>query len=501
MQKSIIILLLILTAVFSPSNNARADGDDAKETTPSQLETLNHHVEDWEWMFLEDGQFQKSSYPVTMEYYTYPSHPNYVVRLYPQYGNAVIFDRNGSLVRVAYLDTGSYGLNFDLANNHSRIEEKKQSLEDEKNALENVYKSQANNLVTSAIKRVNLPKGYCLLNCIRLGNNNAIEVKLYQDDYSYYRGIDRGLSAIAPDEKSFYLLAKGPKSYREINSMLENGKKVEIKYDLSAKDLEKVGDFLGGINLDTSMVVLKLIQRDVDAKGKKKNIAIVPKLQPMPIQNQPEIAINPSDVVSINYYSGKENEIIKQCRIKLIYKLMADDYLNNKYNVQQESADVHRIIEEKLGLRKKTEELSPQSEAMIKRICQRMGINYQTGMTHEQVNVALRKKHPNWTDAQIAEALAAVALDEMNSAMEGGLLLGAATGGAQGSNQSAKSIADRYVKQLWNDHEGEAKNIISIDRIDDVSFNVVFQNNRVMRVEYFSNESFSYKCNVYYLDK
>ena len=86
-----------------------------------------------------------------------------------------------------------------------------------------------------------------------------------------------------------------------------------------------------------------------------------------------------------------------------------------------------------------------------------MGINYQTGMTHEQVNVALRKKHPNWTDAQIAEALAAVALDEMNSAMEGGLLLGAATGGAQVSNQSAKSIADRYVKQLWNDHEGESK--------------------------------------------
>ena len=72
----------------------------------------------------------------------------------------------------------------------------------------------------------------------------------------------------------------------------------------------------------------------------------------------------------------------------------------------------------------------------------------------------------------------------------------------KGSARYAESHerANRYIEQLNNDHFDDVR-IIDIIRVDDISFNVVYPNNRIMRVSFYPEKYLTYGYKITYIDK
>lgn len=151
----------------------------------------------------------------------------------------------------------------------------------------------------------------------------------------------------------------------------------------------------------------------------------------------------------LDYYTKSKifNEIYKQ------------DYLANKYNIKSESADVQKYLKIKLGLEK--------TDSKLGQKLAELDLAYSTAKTAGE-----REKI-----RQQAVALFLKEIPEMDN-----------------------ETADRFIKQLESDHENDLREIKSVDRVNDLEFDVVFMNKDkityVVRFTFFQVKDFDFDFKI-----
>ena len=491
-----VLFLLILLLPFQVLADGWRYGTKTQRTLA--LQNFDEQIKGWEWIIMDAAKFERTTYPYEMGYYTYHSHPDYVIKT-ENYGIGV-FDPNGSLVRIAHFDPMgriSYG---DLTIDHN------EGIRQYQEEVINEYKAD----IMPQILRKLLPKDYCIVQY----QSTPLKMRLYNDGYNIlgYKNIKANTGKNFSRVNSFTtvedprggkfsgsficLIAKGPQSEQEIYYQLQDGvEKFHYQFELKEKELAIIESAVNSANAGSSQFVIRTLVQNADDKGKNKYVAIVPKFNDREILNERRINVKPSDLVTedLTY----ESYIINECRAALLSNLMKTDYLGNKYNVQSEPEEVRNNIEEKLGLRTKSQEKKVdediENNPFLLRVCQRIGITYRKGMTDKEFQDALRKRYPNWTDEQIAAKVVRVMEEEQQRALEDALLLAAVT--SSSSNSSAKR-ADRYINQLKYDHEQDTQEMKTVTRIDDTTFDVVFATGKVVRVSFYSDEPFKCKYRI-----
>lgn len=434
-SESIQAILFILFILFQPFHLLADEYDDSDYSQPQYLvvdrTSFDNQMAGWEWLVLEESESKTTSYPYALSFYTYSSHPDYIVRYdnnAPAWSFCAVYDKDGSLIRIPYLIKNRLFYSLCQAYAYALDERNKIQRKNEENRIKanRDFKNYCVSVYDAKLNKITLPEGY---------------------------GFNRSLGGLV--------------------SSIEKKKKGKYEKELSSDDLHEIldnGDILSKANADTSLMSLNLKIIDVNEKNGTKLILILPTInQSAP---NPEIQIKPS-AVAFKGYQSEPSVVYEYCSKFLLKSLLIEAYQNNKYGIHNESNSVRRIIEDKLSVKVKDTDL-------LKEVCGILRYRYREGMTMRQLVANMV------TSDRITEF---DAKEKIRDAQKQAYFERYEMTYSDGKTPSGL-IASRFFSQIKQDHADELEPI-AFNRVDETSFDIVFLNDRVVRVEFKQVEPFS----------
>ena len=471
-RKSLICTIFASSIFSNLSVSAQLNYDEQNVIRQKAINNLYEQLNGWEWLVLEkdDAETRSESYPTKFEYYFFQSHPNYRICWNKFTQSYSIFNTDGTLNRISWLVNGT--ISFDEMSSYRKqevLELKKRKYYE----LINYYLAKCEKLFYEKLKP--LAESKYRIQSIKGGSN---EFQIYKNKKNVGLGIARGLlSGRLYDDASSYTS------------------------ELKLEDEDFFNWLINNANLDTTFIKINLKVENLDKKGKKKSIVLQYNITPTEefIALQSKENNNTFEITDVPYTCDINswsyvvtNGIVKECKKVLLNNLIAIDYQSNKYNVQNESASVQQEIEMRLGLRERlNSQIANNADiVLIKRVCKRMGITYKAGMSKQQVTAAIKKKNPQLSDYEIGMKMYSILQDETQRMIGEGLMLSAIT-----SNNSEKERANDYIEQLKKDHNDDI-NIVNCSRVDDVTFDIHYSCNHVIRVKFYSSKPYECSYNI-----
>ena len=421
---------------------------------------------DWKWIYTEVGAKHSTEYPVRMTYYTYDSHPQYKI-----VDNA-IYDEKGTLKCILPISISRYWGDTEFSSKVETI-----LGENSERDFQEKVKSTANEIV----KSFPLPANFAYY----FGSN-----ELFQ----------RSCENITNDLK----LGK-PGMYKLFNfvkiKQTESGEKIIQK--LKKKDLTFLDNYADSINSHNKHWKLMVVKgragfdpsRGVFDEGivAKIYVNIYPGVvSRQPITDEQRLQAETEVWKSFEEKATIDEKAQKDAKNALELSLCASDYMNNKYEVNNESEKVRMKIEQELGLRTNDEEVEAMANELLQSFCKNAGIKYSPGMTKEEIKTAYVKKYGK-LDYKLFNELAATMRDFYKKALFGSLMVSA---------DENNKTAYRYINQLKNDNSKWTENLITISRVNDTSFRLEYgseeNGKKSVIVNYFSEKPFTntYKVTV-----
>jgi hypothetical protein len=443
-MKQLCIVALLLT------NISFAIADDLKD--------FNQQTQGWEWLFTEKREYQKVSYPIETNYVVFENHPNYRVR------GRFVYDKSGKLIRVAYL-LSNYYKKWNLS----------EMLSDYNHTLNTLINSDLRETIHTKMSQVVLPKkcisqlnsweGYYWDNIITMDN----------------RGYKKLEELDSPNDNPL------PRSI-----IVKVGKIVkENRMPLAQKKLTEVKTVVEQVNHDTSVVTLYMIGDEVYARCNQDW------LESKRNETYQELNKKAAKYCEYKSYGSNDfenywNDTNREYRMAekwLLDALLAEDYKNNKYNVNgTQTAEVLTEIEERLGIRKRevvVKDKETERREMMTAVCEMLGIKYQNGINMLGMSAQLRKLHPTWSEQYIRDQIT-------QTTFQVAMTMGLAKAGG---NRESCPEADKYIAQLTADRKGEYT-ISNVERMDDVTFKIHFDTRSPQRyaviVKYYSEKPYSF---------
>lgn len=321
---------------------------------------------------------------------------------------------------------------------------------------------------------------------------------------SYYSSAFRGKNVdVLESESNLYVVKKKKSLLGSFYSV-----------SLSDEDVEKIRSVFDFDNQVSSSIFFDYTISDKDKKGKNKIVTIKYTIKP---SHAIETTNNMSmfDLVFDEYdlkmpfekidHHFSCNDVRTDCSSTLLYQLMANDYRDNKYNISRENFEVQKVVEQILKLRRIELDVSASTKDAIalettSMICQLLGVAYRKGITKEQILKEYHAKNPNVPYVELKNRYNLIQEGARKIAIDNVLGLKYYYSSAFGKRKFTKSnsasrIAENYVNQLVKDHYDEVSSILEISRVNDMTFDVKFAGDHIIRVKYFTTKP--YNCSYH----
>lgn len=436
------LLILLLPFLAYADGNAESEYGPIAQYLVVDCSSFDNHMSGWEWLIFDPSISMTSSYPIEMKYWVYTSHPEYIIRYFSVYGSlCAVYDKDGTLLRIPYLIKYRFFSRFDEMNqNVYDVKERiKRKNENARIRTEKDYYNYCISLYEAMLKKITLPEGFALSTPV--GSNEAYIVKVKMDKYGCVTSSNKELT---PDDMS--------KIFGQ-------------------------GDILAVANADTSNISLYIKTVNANKSGKKKYVCINYRIN----QSAPytEIQIKPSDVAFQGIYDPEyPNEVYKSCQKLLCAALIREAYNNNKYGIKNESKEVRRIIEDKFSI-------VVDESSLIADIYRIAGYRYREGMTIKQLinkMMTVDRMSEFAAKEEIRYALHRAYYEHFDITYED-------------EKTIAGQIVSRFVSQIKQEIADDLEPI-AINRVNDISFDIVFPKERVIRVDYKQEGPFFCDFNV-----
>lgn len=478
---SLLIMFLWTIVFLSVTNSANAQGEESKK---KWVENAKQQVSGWEWLFMERPTVSQIHYPVDVTYAKYASHPQYHITFYNT-SNPSVYDEKGKLLREIFPAFNKISLpliddiKIEKGKKYIKEEERYQNAIEDLRKIVNIVNSSGKYylFIDSAMYYPERDRSKGIMLTEKKGNNwylsnvnkrlekittlgvshyftdigECITIKdMFKESQNIFTGLSR-YGDFAADSNSVsckvatkYWYGLGPikkgkiSDFQSYITMLNLHSKIwRMEYKLPTDDDEYCKVYFKFKNPIEYEYISKSGSRELSTEIFWDNV------EDMSYKTDWE-KMEPGMSLKSSSLSKIEDKIIK-C-------LMVNDYKNNMYGIQNESANVKKALELKLGLRQEDKDLA---DRQIYQIMKLLGIPYSPKMTKAQIRNAYKKKYPYYSDQEIIQQL----------------MLAYAT---VLSREEQPQAIEKYIEQLNSDYKSDFETVPMIERIDDLRFRVTY---------------------------
>lgn len=474
------MLFVLFTVLSSIAQSVEVETNADRKDFPQQ-------IKGWEWIVFDERNELTTTYPITLKYSSYPSHPQYKVI------DRAIYAEDGTLAGIVYC------LRYKQAFDSNLIKESIDNFIDQehKNQFSKfIDKGDWKKDVITLIQSSSLPEGFYIQNP-RPGDtveDNLLRVPAQFDSIQQLYENGNGFDSWGCPLFSV-LKDKGEgKGYQQETV---DGSKVHATYSLSEEDMKSLTKYIDELNQKSTYFSFDIIEGEISN-------TVYCKIKSIPKEQQQDYGTEKIEILKNNWaqfvrpnvYS--ELKDVEEATQKLTQTLAVSDYKNNKYAINKEPQSVRIEIEKKLGIRPSDTDAQKKwgETQAIKIMCKHLGIAYTPGMTKEKLGAALKKKYRNLDQITIATKLQkAIYASQIELASKAAQLANS----MPNVDPAKLSTATRYVEQLYMDNSKWTGKLKSITRIDATSFKLTYGEGKDLKyatIKYYTDKPFCYKYKV-----